>query len=448
MKKQDRSIGNRISIIHGLTEQYYHLIPSELESITISPERQAIFNHLAQIGSGRFHEFIVDVLIHTEGHKLIDITNGPGDEKQDILTETPSGQRHLTQCKHTINYQDNYSGDELDLLFSACYRKNCPQGLFVTNSDLTPQGKRYITDREYARADFVPEGVLPTIDYWNGERIWQRISTNINILNKWFSGMGQAHGLRKFYFDMVILCLPAGANYSLKCADVAKVLEKSNKVNSINDGKIFEVELSKDASFFISDSVISDFSLGVRYVGPETKSQMVNVPMSSLRVEMTIAETIGQYNPKDFLDSVVKLVGNLALPKPSASEWWYIATTTPKAFIFLHDIAQPQPIPVSEAESYVRVIDDTAIEQHWVFPMSSDFKRSNEEEGSLNWAHNASGVEASLILEQRSHPVAIYEMHVHQLRLLRKISQYEFRAIRDVSQEVVNKVRRLVDLKG
>ena len=176
MKKQDRNIGNRVTIIHGLTEQYYHLVPSELESITISPERQAIFNYLTQIGSDRFHEFVVDVLVHTEGHKLVDITNGPGDEKQDILTETPSGYRHLTQCKHTINYQDHYRGDELDLLFSACCRKNCPQGLFVTNSDLTPQGKRYITDKEYARADFIPEGALPTIDYWNGERIWQRIS--------------------------------------------------------------------------------------------------------------------------------------------------------------------------------------------------------------------------------------------------------------------------------
>ena len=91
--------------------------------IALSPEREAIFHHLAQINSDQFPEFILDILVHVEGHKSIDITDGPGDEKQDILTETPLGERQLTQCKHTQNYKDHYSGDELDYLFGACCRK-------------------------------------------------------------------------------------------------------------------------------------------------------------------------------------------------------------------------------------------------------------------------------------------------------------------------------------
>ncbi len=446
MNKQG-SIGNIISIIHGLTELYYHTVPNELESITISPERQAIFSYLAQIGFERFHEFILDVLVQVEGHKLVDITNGPGDEKQDILTETSTGQRHLTQCKHTINYKENYTGDELDLLFSASCRKNCPQGLFVTNSDLTPQGKRYITDKEYTRPDFVPKGVLPNIDYWNGARIWHRISRNASILNKWFSGMGQAHGMRKFYADLIILLLPDGTSYPIKCADVVESLEAKTQVNRLNEGMKFEVKVNEDISFFISDSVISDLSLGVRFVGPITESKMVNIPLSSLRIEMTIADKVGQYNPQFFLDSVISLIGDLALPKPPAGEWWYMATTTPKAFIFMHDLAQPQSISVSEAESYVRVGDNTVIERQWAFPSGDDFERSIGDKDLLSWRHTASGVEVNLLLEQRSHPVAAYQMYAHQLSTLKKISQYEFRAVRDASQEIIDLVRRLVDAK-
>lgn len=441
-------IGDKFTIIHGLTELYYHTVPSELDSITISPERQAIFSYLARIGSERFHEFIVDILVQAEGHKLLDITNGPGDEKQDILTQTPTGHRHLTQCKHTINYEDHYSGDELDLLFGACCRKNCPQGLFVTNSDLTPQGKRYITDKEYARADFVPKEILPNIDYWNSAKIWDRISKNTSILNKWFSGMGQTHGMRKFYFDMTFLRLPRGDNYPIKWVDIAKSLEAKTQVNRLNEGKIIEVKLNDNLSFFLSDSVISDLSLGVRFVNPQTESKMVNIPLSSLRIEIVVADKVGQYDPNVFLDSVVKLIGDTALSKLPVDEWWYIATTIPQAFIFMHDLAQPQSTPVSEAESYVRVGDYTIIERQWVLPTGSEFEQSREEgKGSLNWLHKPSGVEVSLLLEQRSNPIEAYQMYAHQLRALKRISYYEFHAVRDASQEIIDLVRRLVEPK-
>lgn len=96
------------SILQGITEVHYHVIPGELESITLHPEREAIFKYLVQIGPDKFLEFIVDILVLVEKHKPVDITNGAGDEKQDILTLTPAGARHLTQCKHTINYKEHY----------------------------------------------------------------------------------------------------------------------------------------------------------------------------------------------------------------------------------------------------------------------------------------------------------------------------------------------------
>jgi hypothetical protein len=133
-----------VRIMRAIFVEYYHAIPSELELLTVTPEQNAIFQYLSAVDPDRFQEFVADVLVLTEGHRLVDITGGPGDEKQDILTEAPGGYRQLTQCKHTVNYAAKSSGDELDLMFGAAFRKDCKVALYVTNGDLTPQAKRYI----------------------------------------------------------------------------------------------------------------------------------------------------------------------------------------------------------------------------------------------------------------------------------------------------------------
>ena len=67
--------------------------------------REGIFKYLSQIGYDKFPEFVLDILIKIEGHSPIDVTDGQGDEKQDIITLNPSGERCLTQCKHTVEYK-------------------------------------------------------------------------------------------------------------------------------------------------------------------------------------------------------------------------------------------------------------------------------------------------------------------------------------------------------
>ncbi|MDE3167295.1 MAG: restriction endonuclease, partial [Acidobacteriota bacterium] len=178
LKASDASRRMKVDLLQATTTHYYHAVPSELERVTISPEKTAIFEYLSRIGSDRFVEFIADVLVHVEGHTFVDKTDGPGDEKQDILTLRPDGQRHLTQSKHTARYGDNSSGDELDILVAACLRKNCRSALYVTNADLTVQAKRYVTDREYERGWPAAAEFRPDIDYWNGDRIWHRIAGN------------------------------------------------------------------------------------------------------------------------------------------------------------------------------------------------------------------------------------------------------------------------------
>jgi hypothetical protein len=91
----------KIRVLQGTTTSYFHVVPSEISRVTVSPERRAIDRYLEQVGSDRFVEFVSDILVQVEGHTVVDVTDGPGDEKQDILSHDRSGQRHLTQCKHT-----------------------------------------------------------------------------------------------------------------------------------------------------------------------------------------------------------------------------------------------------------------------------------------------------------------------------------------------------------
>lgn len=135
-------MAKKIRIVGGMTQQFYHTIPDDKDFIITSPKKESIFEFLSQIGFDKFPEFIKDILVKIEKHTIIDITDGPGDEKQDILTTTPEGHRCLIQCKHSINISSHYSGDELDRIVSACLRKNCKHAIFVTNTDLTPQAKK------------------------------------------------------------------------------------------------------------------------------------------------------------------------------------------------------------------------------------------------------------------------------------------------------------------
>jgi hypothetical protein len=60
--------------------EYYHKVPSELELLTLMPDQNAIFQCLSAVNPDRFQDFIADALVLTEGHKLVEVTGGPGDE--------------------------------------------------------------------------------------------------------------------------------------------------------------------------------------------------------------------------------------------------------------------------------------------------------------------------------------------------------------------------------
>jgi hypothetical protein len=434
-----------VDVLQGVSAHAYHVIPGELERVAVSPEREAVLAHLAQISSDRFVEFIADVLVHVEGHKLVDITDGPGDEKQDILTTTPKGDRHLTQSKFTSSYKNNTSGDELDLLFSACLRKNCRSALWVTNADLTPQAKRYVTDVEYLRGWRGPKELAPSIDYWNGARIWERVRKSTAILNKWFSGMAQTSGLRSFAFDLVLYQMPSGEPTGPGAADVAKLLATSATVVPGSASGTFVVELDKSLSFNLSDWVRGSSELGLPYVQPGGGDSVGNLPLRILRVQASVSPAVGGYDPVLYRDKIAVLILNVLATAPDGN-WWYAAASVLQGLVFLQDISRAVLVPVEDAASYVRVGTGSAEpEMAWAFEPGDEFDRVEQPDDPADrfWRHKASGVELRVFVSQRTDITTALEIHLRQQEVVRRLRTYRFKAVEASSAADIDTVRRL-----
>jgi hypothetical protein len=393
-----------VRVLRATTVEHYHKIPNELELLTASPEQSAIFQYLAEVDPDRFEEFVGDVLVHVEGHKLIEVTGGPGDEKQDILSETPDGHRQLTQCKHTINFSGRSSGEGLDQMLGAALRKNCKEALYVTNGDLTPQAKRYVNDKEYQRGSFVDPSAIPNIEYWNGRRIWERIANSASILNKWFSGAAQVHGLRSVNLRLIATEMP------------------DRQVRSCDPRSVEAAFSSLQTPFTLSaDSWFSSF----RDVPGSAGQLPLDAPVSAIRAQVTARPGNESFD----LDLAVSHVASAALSSlGNATGWFHQFVSAPSAVFFLHDLHRPLTCEVGNARSLVKVGNDIEDEFTWSFDPGEGFVRSGEDE--LSWVHVATGAGWSANVVQPIGPSDAYGMVLRQQRLIESAAAYEFRRFR------------------
>jgi hypothetical protein len=435
----------KVEVLQGTSSHYYHVVPSELERVTITPEKSAIFEYLSRIGSDRFVDFISDILVHVEGHKLVDNTDGPGDEKQDVLTLDPKGERHLTQCKHTTKYEDKTSGDELDLMVTACLRKNCRAAVWVTNADLTPQAKRYVNDGEYLRG--WPEGAkfTPTVDYRNGERIWTRIAKNPQILNKWFGGTAQSHGLRTFFTDLVILSMPDGNYQDMKVAELAAKLGTVNP-SAGQDDDAFSVQIDENFMATISSSFASPADLRLPFSDPRSASMPLNAPFGALRIHAAVSGN-AVYDPEQLLERLVAKIG-ASLPNPDITSWWYLAAAPAQAFVFLQDVAKPVLVPIGTPKTFVRAGNEpTTGEQDWALAPGSGFiaERAGEdyEDDDLIWQHEETGSKLIVLVSQALPVWRIADLFLRQEQISSRLRGFTFWAIENASDVAVSKVRNL-----
>jgi hypothetical protein len=256
--------------------------------------------------------------------------------------------------------------------------------------------------------------------------------------------MGQVHGLRNFYFDLIIQELPSGDTFSKKCSNIAFALkEKGIIVGADEKKKSFQVKIDNQISFTIEDWFHSDIDLGVPYVGPQTEHNLANIPLWALRIRASISSEVGQYNPSIYRDLIVKTICDNALTLQPNSKWWYLVATTPQAFIYLQDIVEPKVVSISQAETYVMVENESSVEKDWTFLNGGEFNLIDDE--TLGWCHVPTEINVYLMLEQRPHPIAAYEQKIRNYKIAQKISKYDFKVIEKITNDVVDRVRRIID---
>jgi hypothetical protein len=438
-------MSRKLNIIQGTTPSYYHVLPSDLARVTVSPQRDAIFHCLSRIGSDYFVDFVIDLLVIVTGHTLVERTDGPGDEKQDILTLDRSGHRHLTQCKHTINSGDKTSGDELDVLFGACHRKNCRTGLYVTNADLTPQAMRYVTDKEYTRLGAV-DPRSPTIDYWNGRRIWDQVSKSNAILNKWFSGMAQAHALRRFFFDAVITGMPSGEPCTLSAQELARALERTYDVAPAQNAS-FDVTIDATLTLNLSDWFRAFGDLGVRFLRPDDGTWHPAFPLRTVRIQALLSENVGAYDITEYRTRIARTIAT-ALSDTAQPEWWHMLVTAPQAFVFLQDVAKAALVDIDGPDAFVRLgAEPLSLEREWAFRPGSDFARlpSSDDPDDVAWIHSTTGSTLRLLVDEAIHPMVAYDLQLRQAAILQQLRTHSFRAVENADATVIETVRRLTD---
>jgi hypothetical protein len=392
---------DRVRILRATTVEHFHHVPNEVDLLTISPEQSAVFQYLSAINPTDFQYLIADVLVLVERHQLIDVTGGPGDEKQDILTETPEGVRQLTQCKHTVNFADKSSGDDLDVLFGAAFRKSCHSVLYVTNGELTPQAKRYVTDREYSRGSTLDPSQMPTFEYWTALHLWQRIADSNEILNKWFSGAAQVHGLRSVSLSLVSTEMPN--RKVLKCDP----LQAQSAFTAL---KISNFGLAIDTWFSTAQNVP-----GAAGVLP------LNAPVPALKVRLTAPTGSG---PLDVEAGVTHAASATLLALGETDGWFHQYASPPGAIFFSHDLRRPLACDIGDARMFVRIGSEVGDELEWGFDPGTGFTKGDDDE--LSWTHDSTGARWVGAVEQQIGLHEAYGIALRQQQIIESVADYEF----------------------
>lgn len=433
-------------IVKGTTQQFYYDIPSDLDRIAISPNKEAISKFLAQISFRQFPEFVMDILVNVFHHTKVDITDGQGDEQQDILTIDPEGFPCLTQCKHTEKTKGHYNGTDLDNMVTVCLRKNCKKALFVTNGDITPQGKKYITDREYNRL-VEQYGFSLDIDYWNDFKIWDLVKNNSAILNKWFSGMGQTSALRTFKFNVFVQKLPYDneENLELPCAKLIEFMIKDKVLQPMDSKKSDAYVGTLDNSIHLKVTHWFQHSndLDINYILPQNSQISPDRLMNALSIEVTVGHE--PYQPEKVRDRVIEyLFTSLPRVENGDSNWWHITAAACKSFIFIHDIGIPREITLCSAKTFVKLNQKkvTGELEHCSFS-SLSFRVKYPEEDNAMWTHS-SGLDVFQIFEQRQHPVQLFNQQLRHLNRIKNYRSYDFFSATKIDIDLQNRIRNII----
>jgi hypothetical protein len=203
---------------------------------------------LKTLNSVRIVDLFSDLLA-LEGHKQIKITDGPGDSLRDIHSIDKNGNRCLSQSKYHKNINQSISSRELGDLVLGMIKNRYNNGIFITNSKISPPAKRDVLN-DYKECKL-------NIEFIDGQELVKRIFDNVVLKAIWFDG--------KSIIDV---------NFALVVPVVARNLEKDRpiQVNGKNSIKINRINVGRTQAQFRFQSTGIDTHVFQQYRPPRRKT--------------------------------------------------------------------------------------------------------------------------------------------------------------------------------
>ena len=329
--KSDYDFSDQLKNIKDLKSDA-HLKKQETTQRALLPNRDVISELMAQLPASNFPELIEQVLIQNYHHTRGDITDGPGDQSRDVHTITPKGKEHLTQCRHTENpHKSNLDHHDLDELWAATGRLNYQHGLLVTNADMTSPAKASYLNGDYSREGF------PELTVWNGRNLWDEVSKNQDILNRWFSGLAQLHSVKRFSFRVLPVKMPQREPLETKdCIDgfITKLRDQGFAIGRSGESWKFE---NCDLIIFMRKWFASAANLFMPCT-LKAPHDLVTAPFSILEFHLINKTNEFDYDGiRDFLSSQL-----LKTFKNEDRVWTTLLVSPMMAPVYIHDTKGPR----------------------------------------------------------------------------------------------------------
>lgn len=118
---------------------------------------------------------IADILFVIFHHTHIKIMDGPGDGRRDVFSINEENEKCITQCKFHKDNSKTVSSRETDEILIALTKFGCKNGLFCTNSNLSPQAKREYEDYYQGY----------NVSWFDGEKIYDALMSNPILEKIW-----------------------------------------------------------------------------------------------------------------------------------------------------------------------------------------------------------------------------------------------------------------------
>lgn len=224
-----------------------------------------------------------------QGHETVVVTDGPGDGGRDIHSQK-TGSKFLTQCKHHASFTKTVSSKEISELPMAMVKLGIKQGLFVTNSKISPQAKR----------EFIDSYPGLTLSFIDGLTLARIVLDSAILRALWINGTSASEVNRAVSFvviarDMVLDRPFRLLDTSEYATEIRQLIENTNLEVRISAGTACSLEsmpkYAPPARRTISEFGNHISGLGIVVRGPSVLQGLERIID---QVQRTIATSLGQ----------------------------------------------------------------------------------------------------------------------------------------------------------